>query len=129
MDPVVSVRPHRTGKPIKNFITEEDLEKVLIEGDDNYNNSLVIDFNGNLHLKRFNDAKHGPYAVRFETFVAGNGYVGSASSLSHTENTYLSLLDGWLSHLKGHDKVYRDYPSSKSKEQLLQEIQIALNDL
>lgn len=128
-DPTVSVRPHRTGKPKNPYISEEDLKRVIIAGNDNYNNSLVIDFDGYLHLIPFNRAKGGPYAVRFETFLAGNGYVGSQSSLIHIDDTYLSLLEGWLDHLVGHDKIYRDYPSDQTKEELIEEIKEAINNL
>jgi hypothetical protein len=128
-DPTVSIRPHRTGKPKHAFISENELKTVLLKGDDNYDNSLVIDFDGFLHLVHFNQAKGGPYAVRFETFLAGNGYVGTKSSLNHIEDTYLSLLDAWETHLVNHDKEYRDYPTSKTKEELLEEIKEAINNL
>ena len=98
-------------------------------GDDNYDNSLVIDFDGYLHLIPFRHAKEGSYAVRFETFLAGNGYVGSEESIYDIEDTYLSLLEGWLSHLIGHDSIYRDYPSSSTKEELIKEIEDAINEL
>jgi hypothetical protein len=128
-DPTIRIRPHRTGKPKNPYITEEDLKRVLIAGNDHYNNSLVIDFDGYLHLIPFNREKVGPYVVRFETFLAGNGYVGSQSSLNHINDTYLNLLEGWLEHLVGHDKVYRDYPSDQTKEELIEEIKKALNNL
>ncbi|MEX3711209.1 hypothetical protein ABFV99_02270 [Cytobacillus horneckiae] len=128
-DPTVSIRPHRTGKPKQSFFTEDDLKKVLLAGNDNYNNSLVVDFDGFLHLVPFKQGIDGAYAVRFETFGAGNGYVGSENSLNHIDETYLSLLEAWEIHLIGHDFVYRDYPTNKTKEVLLEEIKTAINNL
>ncbi|WP_256238006.1 hypothetical protein [Bacillus sp. EB600] len=128
-DPTVSIRPHRTEKPKNPYITKEDLKRVLIAGNEHDHNSLIIDFDGYLHLIPFNRARGGPYAVRFETFLAGNGYVGSQSSLNHINDTYLSLLEGWLEHLVGHDKIYRNYPSDQTKEKLIEKINEAINNL
>jgi hypothetical protein len=77
----------------------------------------------------FNQAKGGPCAVRFETFLAGNGYVDSQSSLNHLDDTYLSLLEGWLTHLIGHDKIYRDYLRDQAKEELIEDIKEAIYKL
>ncbi|MCQ6281709.1 protein kinase [Bacillus sp. EB600] len=123
------MRPHRTEKPKNPYITKEDLKRVLIAGNEHDHNSLIIDFDGYLHLIPFNRARGGPYAVRFETFLAGNGYVGSQSSLNHINDTYLSLLEGWLEHLVGHDKIYRNYPSDQTKEKLIEKINEAINNL
>jgi len=128
-DPYVEIRPHRTGKPKQSYFTEEQLREVILNGNDSYNNSLVVDFDGYLHLVRFKNAIDNLYAVRFETFVAGNGYVGDKTSLEHLENTYLSLLDGWSTHLISHDTVYRDYPSNQTKEELIAEIEQAIKEL
>lgn len=121
-DPVLYIRPHRTGKPVQSYFTEDDLKRELLSGNDEINNSLIVDTDGFLHLVPFNQAKKGPYAVRFETFIAGNGYVGSESSLNHLEGTYLALLEAWSIHLVSHDKVYRDYYGGKSKEELINKI-------
>ncbi|MGE7880130.1 hypothetical protein [Peribacillus muralis] len=121
-DPSVRIRPHRTEKPKKSYITKGELQKVLLAGDDNYNNSLVIDFDGFVHLVPLNQAMNEPYAVRFETFGAGNGYVGKNSSLNHLDGTYLALLQSWAIHLVSHDKVYRDYTSGETEEETISEI-------
>lgn len=128
-DPYISIRPHRTGKPKQSYFTEEHLREVILNGNDSVNNSLVVDFDGYLHLVPFKNAIDNLYAVRFETFVAGNGYVGNRTSHEHLEGTYLSLLDGWSTHLIGHDTVYRDYPSNKTKEELISEIEDAIKEL
>jgi hypothetical protein len=38
-------------------------------------------------------------------------------------------LEGWLEHLVGHDKNYRDYPSDQTKEELIGEINEAINNI
>jgi hypothetical protein len=128
-DPVASIRPHRISKPKQAYFSKEQLRKVLLSGNDNINNSLVVDFDGYLHLVPFKQAKEGPYAVRFETFVAGNGYVGEESNLYHLEDTYLGLLDSWSIHLVSHDMEYREHPCDQSKEELIKEIKEAIENL
>lgn len=128
-DPYIDIRPHRTEKPKQSYFDEDQLREVILNGDDSYNNSLVVDFDGYLHLVPFKRAVENIYAVRFETFVAGNGYVGNKTSLEGLEETYLSLLDGWSTHLIGHNIVYRDYPSNQTKEELIAEIQETIKEM
>jgi hypothetical protein len=128
-DPTVSVRHHRMGKPKQSYFSIEELKEVLLSGDDSHHNSLVIDYDGFVHLVPFDQAKNGAYAVRFETFIAGNGYVGNKSSLNDIEDTYLALLQGWASHLYSHDKVYQDYTESGTIKETLDEINEAINNL
>ncbi|WP_127550596.1 protein kinase [Paenibacillus amylolyticus] len=110
---------------VKAFFTKEELARVLKEGNDERNNSLIVDWEGNIQLVPFtNDSK--TYAVRFETFVAGNGYVGARSKLNHLDGTYQALLEGWVSYLQygqsKHIGIYRDYAEyKKSIEELQQE--------
>lgn len=125
-DPSVGIRPHRTGKPKQDYFTMDELRKVLLNGNDNYNNSLIVDFDGFLHVVPFKEALERGYAVRYETFGAGNGYVGRESSLNHIEDTYLALLSAWSIHLHSHNKVYRDYPPTESEEEIIQEIKEAI---
>ncbi|MGD6879292.1 hypothetical protein [Bacillus infantis] len=128
-DPSVGIRPHRTRKPKQDFFTMDELRKVLLSGDDNYNNSLVVDFDGYLHLVPFKEAINRGYAVRYETFGAGNGYVGSESSLNHIKGTYLTLLSAWAIHLHSHNKVYKDYPPTETEEEIIQDIKDALETM
>lgn len=116
------IRPHRIRKPKQNYVTKEQLKNVLKNGDDSKHNSLVIDFDGFLHLLPFEQAVKFPYAVRFETFQAGNGYVGENSNLYHLENTYLALLQGWADHLGSHNQIYRDYTDTRSEDEVIEEI-------
>lgn len=118
----VSVEPHRIRKPKQNFITKDQLKTTLIQGDDSVHNSLIIDFDGFLHLLPFEQAKNCPYAVRYESFQAGNGYVGSDSGMSHLDRTYLALLQGWSDHLASSKQIYRDYADNESEEEVVKEI-------
>ncbi|PFL73141.1 hypothetical protein COD81_28990 [Bacillus cereus] len=108
---------HRTSKPAIPYPSKGEVKQVLLSGDDNYNNSLVINYDGYVQLIKvqgFVPAAMRGYAVRFETFIAGNGYVGKQDELNHLNGTYLALLEGWLSHLKGGKEVYRDYISGEN---------------
>jgi hypothetical protein len=127
-DTYLRIRPHRTGKPKQMVFTKSDVEEVLRNGNDEIHNVLVVDWDGYVHLLPFHQGKEG-YAVRIESFQAGNGYVGPKSRLNHLNNTYLTLLEGWLTHLKTHDSVYRDYPSTRDEEEILKDIQEAYNNL
>ena len=125
----LSVRPHRTGKPMKSIFTKEEVREVLVKGNDNINNALIIDFEGHVRLVPFRDVRSTPHAVRFESFNAGNGYVGPKSKLNHLNTTYLGLLNGWSSHLFCHDSIYIDYVSDDNEEELLKEIKDLIEKL
>lgn len=125
----VTVRPHRTDKPQNAIFTRDDLRNVLLNGNDNRNNSLILDFDGNLRLIPFEDWPTTPHAVRYESFVAGNGYVGSENSLSHLESTYLSMLSGWERHLQSHDTVYIDYTVPFDEQSKIAAIKELVNQL
>ena len=125
----LSIRPHRTGKPINHVFTKDDVKDVLIRGNDNINNALIIDFDGRVRLIPFSDVRSTQHAVRFESFHAGNGYVGPKSELNHLNTTYLGLLNGWSSHLFCHDSIYIDYVSDDNEEELLKEIKDLIEKL
>jgi hypothetical protein len=127
-DSYLHIRSHRVGKPKQMVFSKQEVENVLKYGNDNIHNSLVVDFDGFVHLVPFEQAITG-YAVRFETFQAGNGYVGSKSSLNHLDGTYLALLEGWLDHLETHDCEYRDSESRRSEVDILSDINQAYNAL
>lgn len=119
----LTVRQHRDSKPQNEYFSIQEVDKLLRNGDDNRHNSLVVDYDGNVHLVEQSNAMGG-YAVRFETFEAGNGYVGSKSSLNHIDGTYQALLEGWVEHLANPigDDVYRDYSTGKRTiEELIQD--------
>ncbi|ADO57440.1 hypothetical protein [Paenibacillus polymyxa] len=107
---------------IKPYFTKEEVADVLQKGNDDRHNSLIIDFDGTPKLIPFtNDGSK--YAVRYETFNAGNGYVGEKSQLNHLNGTYQALLEAWVEYL-GYGRrlgsgVYRDYAEySESIEEL-----------
>lgn len=125
----LSIRPHRIGKPLNRIFTKDDVMEVLIKGNDNINNALIIDFDGRVRLIPFRDVSSTPHAVRLESFNAGNGYVGPKSKLNHLNNTYLALLNGWSSHLYCHDTMYQDYVANDDEEELLKEIRELIEKL
>lgn len=121
-DYYVTVSPKRINKPQQNHITKEQLKSVLLNGDDNRNNALIIDFEGHLKLLPFEESLKYPYAVRYEAFLAGNGYVGRNIELNHLDRTYLGLLQGWASHLASQNQIYIDYAEPQTEEEVKEEI-------
>lgn len=125
----ISAKPHRVSKPKKHFITRQELKEVLVNGDDSRNNSLILDMDGYLKLIPFSEWRSTPYAVRYETFGANNGYVGINSNLSHLELTYLTMIDGWVNHLNSHEQIYKDYVGKVDEEKLLKEIEELIEEI
>ncbi|MGE8057038.1 hypothetical protein ACQKOD_24625 [Bacillus mycoides] len=67
----------------------------------------MINYDGYVQLikvQSFVPAAMRGYAVRFETFMADNGYVGKQDELNHLNGTYLALLEGWFSHRRKEKK-------------------------
>jgi hypothetical protein len=114
---------------VKAFFTKEEVAQVLRAGDDNRNNSLIVDFEGNVKLVPFTN-NNKTYAARFETFGAGNGYVGEKSQLNHLTGTYQALLEAWVSYLEYGQAnkigVYRDYADYHKTIEELQEEAVKL---
>lgn len=103
----IEIVVHRKTKP--NIFTEKDVRKVLNEGDDRYNNSLIIDFEGNLKLIQSNPEEiiyHSNYAVSNEVYNSGNGFVGREFSDLYIKYIYLNLLDNWVLHLESGRSIY-----------------------
>jgi hypothetical protein len=124
---------HRTHKPRNPIFTKEQVRDTLINGDDNFHNSLIIDFEG---FPRLIPLYHETalalteYAVRYETFDAGNGYVGPKSKLSHLDRTYLALLETWHTHLVcGRELSTDSLQNNKTEEQFIAEINEELSKL
>nr|MBA5583964.1 protein kinase [Anaerobacillus isosaccharinicus]QOY38534.1 protein kinase [Anaerobacillus isosaccharinicus] len=125
------VQAHRLEKPKQAYPTKEELATLILNGNDSEHNSLVIDFDGKAHLiplkGRMPNSLTG-YAVRFETFGAENGYVGTEKSLNHLDHTYQCLLEGWLDHLVYGSTSYRDYSENEfTVEELLKQIENEIN--
>jgi hypothetical protein len=67
--------------------------------------------------------------VRHETFSAGNDYGGLEASKddSHINGLSLSFMEGWLLHLgTGETQEYSDLPSSRSYQQIQDELELLL---
>ncbi|MEK5039449.1 hypothetical protein [Sporosarcina sp. FSL K6-3457] len=114
---------HRVEKPTEKLFSFNDVKELLLHGNDSYNNSLVIDENGKLLLIKFRIVKDAFYAVRHETFAANNRYVGNKNiSDDFIRSVYISMLDGWESHLHSHQSVYVDLHITADEESLIKNI-------
>ena len=90
-------------EPPKHLFTIEEINNVLLNGDDGKNNSLVIDLDGYprlIQLENYESISSVEFAVIFETFCAGNQYVGSEISIQNNEHLYRACLEAWLLHLE-----------------------------
>lgn len=98
---------HQTENPKNRYPTKEQVKSVLINGDDDYNNFLVIDFDGFPNLiRRVAGTPLTGYPVRFETFNAGNRYVGPHSQLNHLDDTtFISMGIAYVQYQSTHAQV------------------------
>ncbi len=112
---------HRIHKP-KHIFTYTEFENAIANANDAYNNSLQVNFDGEILVRQLkdNEAPNSLYdfAVREETFMAGNGYAGHNNMDEFYEDLYHSLLDGWLWHLLTGRSIYQgeEYPEKSIKE-------------
>ncbi|WP_097025726.1 hypothetical protein [Clostridium peptidivorans] len=113
---ICEIMAHRLIKPNHQF-TKQELKEIILSGDDIYNNSLIIDFDGYPKLIKWINSEDirctQNYAVRYETFAAGRGDVGILSNLYYINQIYVSLLEAWLEHLKTGRSIYTDYTENK----------------
>lgn len=113
---ICEVMTHRLTKTEHQF-TKQELIDMILHGDDRYNNSLIIDFNGYPKLIKWvnsEDIRYTQnYAVRYETFISGRGDVGVLSNPYYIDQIYVSLLEAWLEHLKTGRSIYTDYMENK----------------
>lgn len=123
---------HRTSMP--HLFTLDELRSVLANGDDNFHNALIVDFEG--YLKLINTTRnpdligYSEYAVRNESYDARNGYVGQTFDTQYLTPLYLNLLNEWLSHLKCGRSMYLDYEESNlSEDDLLSKINTIYSEL
>ncbi|MFC5560225.1 hypothetical protein ACFPN4_14240 [Ureibacillus thermophilus] len=74
------------------------LKQVISSGDDRHNNRLILDLNGNFQLYHYDNEEDAEkfekliYVTRWETFDAGNDYVGIEAS---NDEKYLSSIMEW----------------------------------
>lgn len=124
---------HRTNVPANPIFSKEQLRNVLLQGNEECDNALIIDFDGYLKLVPLVDRAARTltgYAVRFNTFYAGNGYVGANSNLFHLESTYTILLEAWLLHLISGRELYSDgRMGEETEEKIISELNEQLDIL
>lgn len=96
----------KEGMP-SHLFTENEIEKLMRNADDNHFNKLVIDENGYAHIIQ-NPNQGGLYPVTQETWCAGNMYVGKESSLSDLHDSYVLCMHLWLAYLKTGRHMYDD---------------------
>lgn len=123
---------HRFTKPKNPIFTVEQIKDALINGDDNFDNSLVIDDTGSPRLIKLVDkapVQLVGFPVRYETFSADTGYVGSHEiSNEDIDNIYMALLHGWSIHLSSGRCVYYGTNTMEySEDQLRKKINSSLN--
>lgn len=91
-----------------HLFTESEIETLMRNANDEYNNKLVIDEDGYAHI--IQNPKQGVlYPVAQETWCAGNMYVGKDSSLSDLHNSYVLCMHLWLAYLETGQYMYDDY--------------------
>ena len=100
-------RLKKEGAP-SHLFTECEIEKLMRDADDEFNNKLVIDENGYAHIIQ-NPQQGLLYPVSQETWCSGNMYVGKDSSLSDLHDSYVLCMHLWLKYLETGQHMYDDY--------------------
>lgn len=91
-----------------NTLTREELKDLIGNADDNYNTQIRVWENGDIYISRTVGAEDiEGLRFRFESFDAGNGYVGqkAANDPRYIDETYQSLKECWKQGRTG----YIDY--------------------
>lgn len=91
-----------------HLFTESEIETLMRNADDEYNNKLVIDEDGYAHIVQ-NPKQGFLYPVSQETWDAGNMYVGKNSNLSDLHDSYVLCMHLWLAYLETGQYMYDDY--------------------
>ena len=112
----------KCGKPTHLFPFEE-IEELMRNADDSFNNKLVIDEDGTAHILQ-NPHLGCLYPVNIETWCAGNGYVGPASSLSDALPSYHLCLQLWLHYLMTGKRQYDDAYVFVDEEEIINKLQM-----
>jgi hypothetical protein len=110
-----------------NVPSREELVSVMKNGNDKYNNSLILNVFGNFELRSFHNItiEDPTIIVRNETFGAENEYVGPkpAQDNKFIDELYAGCLEGWLKHLQtGETGIYCDNHSKSTPEELIERI-------
>ncbi len=109
----------------------DQLVSTIKHGNDNISNCLILNLSGYFELRNHElielDVADPSIVFRFETFSAGNEYVGenAGSDIHHVELLYVTALTFWLEHLKyGTSNYYSDeYEKLDSLPALLKEVE------
>ena len=101
-----SIEITKIGKP-SHLFTKQEIREEMLKADDRVDNQLVIDENG--YAKVISNNQGYLFPVRYETWIAGNRYVGKYSSLLTLDENYIFLLEGWLLYLTTGKSKYADY--------------------
>lgn len=113
---------HRSALPKNHYPTLDQLKTLIVNGDDNYENMLIINFDGEFELKRLfgkgDVLRTKNYAVRCEPFQPGNNYVGTKLALEDIEDLYYIMLEGWLLHLETGRSIYQEGFIQSAKEKI-----------
>jgi hypothetical protein len=109
------------------------LINTIARGDDTLDNIVILNVDGGFELRQFSDFdkhRNDPTIVaRYESFVAGNDYIGIAASndVSHVNAVYSGLLQFWATHLKcGVTQEYVDLPASSSIQELSSNLELLM---
>ncbi len=123
-EPTAFLHPKIKRETKPRRFTKAELKEVIAADTDNYHNTLILTLEGYFELWSPQDARKpsSPIAVRHESFVAGNDYVGKQAALDNgfITQTYLTMLEGWTTHLMNFElDVYQDYYDGKKTESQL----------
>lgn len=97
----------RKEAPPSHLFTEEEIKQLMLAGNDDANNKLVIDEEGVAHIIQDHN-KGNLYPVSQETWCAGRRYVGKDSTLSDLYDSYVLCMHLWLSYLNTGVRQYDD---------------------
>ena len=117
----------KEGTP-SHLFTENEIEDLMRNADDENNNQLVIDEDGYAHI--IQGFKQGNlYPVSQETWCAGNMYVGKDSNLSDLHDSYVLCMHLWLSYLKTGRHMYDDcYVSDNGLDKVIEAVKQFYSD-
>ncbi|KYG28168.1 hypothetical protein [Alkalihalobacillus trypoxylicola] len=108
---------------IKNkLFTKDDVLDLLMKADNTVYNALAVDKEGNLKLISLDEMQSNEYGERIEGFAPHNNYVGKDMNSNHVTNTYKMLLESWLDYLKTGQEGYEDIHTSRSEEEILNDL-------
>lgn len=122
----ICIQYHRRSKPQQTFFTLEDVREVILSGDDSISNQVIIDLDGKVKLN--NKKKYtNVYAVGYEVFEAGNGYIGGNWSETELRSLYESLLKAWSEHLISNVTIDLELTENYNVELIKKEIEEVIN--